>query len=137
MTRSPLIRDLCKQLGAKNVLWAPSDLAVYDCDAYTVQRSRPDAVVFPDSTRQVAAVVKACRKHQVPVVARGAGTSLAGGCVPVGGGVVVMLTRMNRIVEIDLRNRMALVEAGVRNNQLNGAVAADAYHFAPDPSSQG
>ena len=71
------------------------------------------------------------------MVPRGAGTSLAGGCLPVGGGVVVMLTRMNRILEINLRDRMAVVEAGVPNLQLTRALAGTGYHFAPDPSSQG
>jgi glycolate oxidase len=78
-----------------------------------------------------------CNEHGVPVVPRGAGTSLAGGCLPIGGGVVVMLTRMNRILQIDLRNRFAIVEAGVPNIQLSRALAGSGYHFAPDPSSQG
>jgi len=119
------------------VLWSPSELAVYECDGYTIEKARPDAVVFPQSTQQVAEVVRLCNRHEVPVVPRGAGTSLAGGCLPVGGGVVVMLTRMKRILQIDLRNRLAAVEAGVLNLQLTRALAGTGYHFAPDPSSQG
>jgi len=119
------------------VLSSPSDLVVYECDAYTIEKARPDAVVFPHSTQQVAEVVRLCNRHDVPVVPRGAGTSLAGGCLPVGGGVVVMLTRMKRILRIDLRNRLAAVEAGVLNLQLTRALAGTGYHFAPDPSSQG
>jgi glycolate oxidase len=136
MSYSPLVRDLRKCLGAENVLSAPSELAVYDCDGYTIERHRPDVVVFPRSARQVADVVKLAHRHDTRLVPRGAGTSLAGGCVPIGGGVVLMLTRMNRIVEINLRDRLAVVEAGVRNLQLARALDGTGYHFAPDPSSQ-
>jgi len=133
---SPLVSDLRATLGRENVLSAPSELAVYDCDAFTIERHRPCAVVFPRSTQQVVEAVKICRRHDTPMIARGAGTSLAGGCLP-SGGVVVMLTRMNKIVEIDLRNRMAVVEAGVPNLRLTQSLAGTGYHFAPDPSSQG
>jgi glycolate oxidase len=134
---SPLISDLRAKLGRENVLSAPSELAVYDCDAFTIERHRPEAVVLPRTTQQVAEAIKLCGRYGVPVVARGAGTSLAGGCLPLGGGVVVMLSRMNQIVEIDLRNRMAVVEAGVPNLKLTQSLAGTGYHFAPDPSSQG
>ncbi len=167
-----LVSDLRKALGRENVLSAPSELAVYDCDAFTIERGRPEAVVFPRSTEQVAETVRLCGRHGTAVVPRGAGTSLAGGCLPLGisragaskwtggadipvcqagnraadrnvcptdyhGAVVVMLTRMNRILEIDLRNCMAVVEAGVANLRLTTALAGSGYHFAPDPSSQG
>ena len=79
---SPPISDLRKALGRENVLSAPSELAVYDCDALMIERCRPDAVVFPTTTQQVSEVVKLCGRHGASVVARGAGTSLAGGCVP-------------------------------------------------------
>jgi glycolate oxidase len=85
----------------------------------------------------VSQIVRLCNRDGVPIVPRGAGTSLAGGCLPIGGGVVVMLTRLNQVVEIDLRNRLAVVEAGVLNLQLSRALAGSGYHFAPDPSSQG
>ncbi len=132
----PWIRDLRRLLGAENVLSAPSELAVYECDGYTIEKNRPDAVVFPRSTEQVAEVVRLCNRFGLPVVPRGAGTSLAGGCLPRGGGVVVMLTRMKRILQIDLDNRIAVVEAGVPNIELSRALAGTGYHFAPDPSSQ-
>jgi len=133
----PLISELCAVLGRRNVLWAPSELEVYDCDALTVHRRRPAAVVFPQSTEQVAAVLKLCRRHGTAVVARGAGTGLAGGCTPDSGGAVVLaLTRLNKILEIDLRNSLALVEAGVTNLKLTQAVQKAGFHFAPDPSSQ-
>ena len=134
---SSLISDLRATLGRENVLSASSELAVYDCDAFTIERRRPDAVVLPRSTRQVAEVVRLCQRHAAPVIARGAGTSLAGGCLPADGGVVVMLTRMNRVVQLDLRNRMAVVEAGVPNLRLTQSLVGTGYHFAPDPSSQG
>ncbi len=137
MALPPLIADLRRALGPKNVLHAPSEMAVYDCDAFTVERRRPDAVVFPTSTREVAAVVETCQKHRVSIISRGAGTSLAGGCTPVDGGVVVMLTRMNRILDVSLPDRMAVVEAGVPNIQLARRLAGTGYHYAPDPSSQG
>jgi len=132
-----LLAQLRATLGRRHVLSAPSEVAVYDCDALTIERRSPLAVVLPGSTAEVADVVKICRQFETPIVARGAGTSLAGGCVPCPGGVVLSLARMNRVVEIDLRNRMAVVEAGVTNLRLAQALAGTGFHFAPDPSSQG
>ena len=134
---SSLVRDLRSRLGAENVLSAKSDLVVYECDGFTIEKNRPEVVVFPRSTRHVAQVVKLCNQHDVPLVPRGAGTSLAGGCLPVGGGMVMILTRMRQILDVDLRNRFAVVEAGVPNCQLARALAGTGYHFAPDPSSEG
>jgi glycolate oxidase len=136
MPYSPLIKDLRSCLGADAVLTAPSELAVYDCDAFTVERRSPEAVVFPRTVQQVAALVKVARQHRVTIIPRGAGTSLAGGCVPISRAIVLMLTRMNRVIEINLRDRVAVVEPGVANLQLSRALAGSGYHFAPDPSSQ-
>lgn len=133
---TPLVAELRSELGSENVLWAASDLIVYECDGFTIEKNRPDAVVFPHTTKEVAAVVRIAHRHGVPIVPRGAGTSLAGGCLPVGGGVVLMLTRMKRILQVDLRNRVAVLEAGVPNVGLSRALAGTGYHFAPDPSSQ-
>jgi glycolate oxidase len=133
---SPLVADLRSELGSENVLWARSDLVVYECDGFTIEKQRPDAVVFPRSTRQVAEAVKIANRHGAPIVPRGAGTSLAGGCLPIGGGVVILLTRMKRILQIDLDNRLAVLEAGVPNVELGRALAGSGFHFAPDPSSQ-
>lgn len=133
---APLIKTLRSRLGSENVLSAKSDLVVYECDGFTIEKNQPDVVVFPRSTRQVAEVVKLAEESDVPVVPRGAGTSLAGGCLPVGGGVVVMLTRMKRIVEINLRDRFAVLEPGVPNLELTRALAGTGYHYSPDPSSQ-
>ncbi len=137
MPNIELIRRLRAALRPENVLSAPSELIVYDCDAFAVERRMPLAVVFPRAAEEVADVVRICSDHGCPVVARGAGTGLAGGCTPPPGGVVVMLTRMNKILEIRLRDALALVEPGVLNLQLTNALAGTGYHFAPDPSSQG
>jgi glycolate oxidase len=93
--------------------------------------------VFPTSTQQVAEVVKICREFKTPFLPRGAGTSLAGGCLPVGGGVMISLTRMKRILEVNIRDRYALVEPGVVNVWLTRHLGPQGFHFAPDPSSQG
>ena len=111
-------------------------MAVYDCDAYTVERHPPEAVIFPRSTESVVEAVRICRRHGVAMVPRGGGTSKAGGCVAVGRSVVFMLTRMNRILEIDAVNKMTFVEAGVPNIYLTQALKGTGLHFAPDPSSQ-
>jgi len=136
MPHPPLITDLRSALGGENVLSAPSEMVVYDCDAFVLERHPPLAVVFPRSAEHVAAAVKICTEHGVAVVPRGAGTSLAGGCVPIGPSVVVMLTRMNRILEINLRDRMAVVEPGVVNVNIAAALRGAGFHYAPDPSSQ-
>jgi glycolate oxidase len=89
---SPLVARLQQIVGGDAVLTAPSELFVYECDAYTVEKNRPDVVVFPTSTDQVSAIVKLCNELDVPFLPRGSGTSLAGGCLAVGGGVVISLT---------------------------------------------
>src|SRR5207344_2290142 len=93
--------------------------------------------VFPRSVDDVAAIVKICNEHEVPYLPRGAGTSLAGGCLPVGGGLMIVLTRMKAIEEINLRDRFAVAQPGVVNAWLNQARKGTGYHYAPDPSSQG
>ena len=124
-------------VGPGNVLSSPSDLVVYECDGFTIEKNKPDVVVFPNSTQQIVAIVKACGELGVPFVPRGAGTSLAGGCLPVGGGVMIALTRMKRILEVNYRDRYAVVEPGVVNLWLTNHLKPKGYHFAPDPSSQG
>ena len=135
MANEALIRELQRALGEAHVLHLPEDLFGYEYDA-TIERARPDAVVLPGDAEGVAAAVRIANTHQVAVVPRGSGTGLAGGTVPVRGGVVVALTRMNRILELDPRNRLAVVEPGVINLALQDACAAHGLRYAPDPSSQ-
>jgi glycolate oxidase len=138
--RDSLISDLRKILPAEQIVSDPAELFVYESDGFTIAKSRPAAVVFPFTTEQVATIIQTLAKHDVQIVPRGSGTGLAGGCVAFENGVVVSTARMNRILKIDLDNRVAHVEAGVRNTQLSDAVAqlpgGSAYHFSPDPSSQ-
>ena len=95
-----LVDRLQKTLGADRVLTAGSDLMAYECDGFTIEKNSPDVVVFPDTTEHVAQIVSLCNEYDVPFIPRGAGTSLAGGCLPVGGGVMIVLTRMKEILEI-------------------------------------
>jgi glycolate oxidase len=136
-TLPPLIERLRPVVGADAILTAPSDLLVYECDGFTIEKNKPDVVVFPTSTDHVVQIVKICNELEVPFLPRGAGTSLAGGCLPVGGGVVIALTRMKRMLEVNCRDRYALVEPGVVNKWLTEHLKPQPYHFAPDPSSQG
>jgi len=133
----PVAEELRRLLGHENVLAAQADLVVYECDGFVIEKNCPDVVVFPRDTADVAAIVRLCNRHEVPFLPRGAGTSLAGGCLPVGGGVMIVFTRMKRIVEINLRDRYAIVEPGVVNVWLTQALKGTGYHYAPDPSSQG
>src|SRR5262245_15635640 len=123
-------------LPADAVIAEPEQLRVYECDALTGWRALPELVVLPDTAEDVAAVVRLCHQHRVPFVARGAGTGLSGGALPVADGVVVSLARMNRILEIDLEHGRVVVEPGVTNLEITKAVAADGFYYAPDPSSQ-
>ncbi len=132
-----LIEKLRAALDPPRVLTSRSDLHVYECDGFVIAKNSPDVVVFPETTAEVAAVVRLCNEFEVPFLPRGAGTSLAGGCLPVGGGVMIALTRMREILEIDVRNRYAVVQSGVVNIWLTRALRGTGYHFAPDPSSQG
>lgn len=127
------LRGIC---GADGVLAGKDEALVYECDAYTIQKDLPDVVVLPTSTEQVAAVVRLCADRGVPFVGRGAGTGLAGGALALNGGVIISLTRMKRILSIDLRNRRLVVEAGAVNLSLTRAVEKEGYLYAPDPSSQ-
>lgn len=132
-----LVQQLRRVVGADGVLSTHSDLMVYECDGFVIEKNCPDVVVFPRTTQHVAEIVKLANAAGVPIVPRGAGTSLAGGCLPVGGGVMVVLTRMKSIVEINLRDRYAIVEPGVVNVWLTNALKGTGFHYAPDPSSQG
>ncbi|MDA0269404.1 MAG: FAD-binding protein [Chloroflexi bacterium] len=134
-TLQALVSDLRRALGPRHVLDTPEDLIAFEYDA-TIERALPDVAVFPATTEEVAAAVLLARRYGVPVVPRGSGTGLSGGAVPVNGGVMVVLTRMNRIVEIDTLDRVAVVQPGVINLHLQEALAPHGLTWAPDPSSQ-
>jgi glycolate oxidase len=136
-TRARLIQACGTIVGRQSVITAPDELRVYECDALTFyRRSMPDLVVLPASTQQVAAVVRLCHDAGVPVVPRGAGTGLSGGAIPTSGGVMIVLTRMIRVLDLDPVNRTATVEAGCVNLWLTKAVEQFGLFYAPDPASQ-
>jgi glycolate oxidase len=130
-----VIRRLERAVGREGVLWRPEELLAFEYDG-TIEKALPQAVVFPTSAEQVSEVVRIALAAGLPVVPRGAGTGLSGGAVAALGGVVVALTRMKRILEIDAANRLAVVEPGVVNLELSQATAPHGLYYAPDPSSQ-
>lgn len=132
-----LLQRLRDIVGTDRLLDAADELVVYECDGYVIEKKAPDVVVFPANADEVVRIVRECNRFNVPFVARGAGTSLAGGSLPVGGGIMIALTKMNRILEISLRDRYAVVEPGCVNVRLTRALAGSGFHYAPDPSSQG
>ena len=135
MSRDPLIRELRQIVGETYLLIEKEDIIVYEQDGSILQ-AMPEIVVLPGNVEEVSAVVRAARKAGVPIVPRGSGTGLAGGAVPAEGGVLLSLARLNRILEIDLKNRLAIVEPGVINLDLTKSVIKDGFFYAPDPSSQ-
>ncbi len=130
------LKELRTIVGSDAVLTGDSELLVYECDAYTLERHLPGVVVLPRSTGEVAALVRWCAERQLPIIPRGAGTSLSGTVLAVTGGVMIALTRMNRILDLDWTNRRALVEAGCVNAWVTNAVKDRGLFYAPDPSSQ-
>jgi glycolate oxidase len=135
MTRDPLIRELRAIVGDTYLLLEKEDIIVYEQDG-SIFQVLPEIVVVPGSVEQVATVVKAAKRASVPIVPRGSGTGLAGGAVPAEGGIIVSLARLNKILKIDLQNRIAVVEPGVINLDVSKAVAREGFFYAPDPSSQ-
>ena len=135
-TPKPLLDSLREIAGAGHVITKAEELLVYECDAYTLEKRLPTAVVLPGSTDEVQAIVRACAAHNVPIIPRGAGTSLSGTVLAVTGGIMIALTRMNRIVDLDYANRRAFVEAGCVNAWVTNAVKGQGLFYAPDPSSQ-
>ncbi|MFF4987646.1 FAD-linked oxidase C-terminal domain-containing protein [Streptosporangium saharense] len=130
------VRRFQEILGPGSVITDPVRLRTYECDGLTHHRASPGVVVLPETAEQVAAIVRVCARHGVPFVARGAGTGLSGGALPRTDGVLVVTSRMRRILSIDLPNRLAVVEPGVTNLAITEAVREQGYYYAPDPSSQ-
>jgi glycolate oxidase len=135
VAKNTIITELKTVVGSDYVIHKPEDLIVYEYDG-SVDKALPTAVVVPDSVEEVAEIVKIARRHNLPIVARGAGTGLSGGAVAEHGGIVIALTRMTRILEIDVENRIAVVEPGVVNLHLTEHVSRHGLYYAPDPSSQ-
>jgi len=131
-----IFEELRAIVGARGLITSTEELHTYECDALTNFRALPRAVLLPDSTEQVQAIVRVCYRERIPFVARGAGTGLSGGALPVKNGVVISLTRMNRILEVDLPNARVIAEPGVINLDVTGRVQPQEYFYAPDPSSQ-
>ncbi len=137
MTLDPrFIEGLQEIVGPPHVLHHPEDVVGYEQDAFLVARALPDVVVLPASTEEVAAVVRLAAEKGMPVIARGAGTGLNGGSIPIAGGLMVVLARMKRIHAIDPRSRIAVVDPGVVNVDLSAAAAPYGLFYAPDPGSQ-
>ena len=134
--KASLRREMEAVLGPGGVLSDPEELLVYESDGLTLFRALADFVVFPRTAEHVAALVKLANREGIPFVARGAGTGLSGGCLPSEGGLVISLMRMNRVLEVDYENQMAVVEPGVVNLHLSWAVGPQGFYYAPDPSSQ-
>jgi glycolate oxidase subunit GlcD len=133
---APLLARLREIVGDDHCLTRAGELFAYECDGLTLSPKRPLAVVMPTSTEEVAAIVRACHEAGVPFVPRGAGTGLSGGAHAAEGGILIECARMNRILEVDAENRVAVVQPGVVNAELSTAVASLGLFYAPDPSSQ-
>ncbi|HEV8463348.1 MAG TPA: FAD-linked oxidase C-terminal domain-containing protein [Gaiellaceae bacterium] len=132
-----LPRELESRFAAATaVIVEPEQLRTYECDGLTGRRVVPALVALPATTAEVQAVVRICNEAQIPFVARGAGTGLSGGALPVAEGIVISLARMNRVLEIDVEAGQIVVEPGVTNLDVTRAVVADGFYYAPDPSSQ-
>jgi glycolate oxidase len=133
---NPALSELTRIYPPERLLVQPGQLATYESDALTAFRARPLAVVLPESSEEVVQTVAWCARHKVPYVARGSGTSLSGGSLPIEGGLVIGLNRMNRLLRLDPKERLAVVQPGFIN--LNVTRAAEPYglYYAPDPSSQ-
>jgi len=131
-----ILDELRTTVDGRGLISSPEELHTYECDGLTNFRVMPRAVLLPNSTEQVQAIVRICHRERIPFVARGSGTGLSGGALPVENGIVISLARMNRILEVDFPNARVVVEPGVINLDVTGRVAPQEYFYAPDPSSQ-
>lgn len=132
----PIIKEFETIVGKNGVVQRKEELLTYECDGLTSYRQKPAVVVLPRTTQQVAEIVKICARHQIPWVARGAGTGLSGGALPVEDCVLIVTALMNKILKVDLENQRVIVQPGVINNWVTQTVSGAGFYFAPDPSSQ-
>jgi glycolate oxidase len=133
---SRILQEFRDIVGDRGLISSTDELHTYECDGLTNFRVLPLAVLLPSDTQQVQQIVRICHRERVPFVARGSGTGLSGGALPVKNGVVISLARMNRILEVDLQNARMVVEPGVINLDVTGRVQTHQFFYAPDPSSQ-
>src|ERR671920_636283 len=136
MDRGQLIETMQEILGPEGVIHEREELRTYECDGLMNYRVIPDLVVLPESAEQVQQIVKTCYDEGIPFVARGSGTGLSGGALPVESGVLIVLTRLRRILEVDIPNGRVVVEPGVINVWVSQEVADEGYQYVPDPASQ-
>jgi glycolate dehydrogenase FAD-linked subunit len=134
--RNDILKQLKKVAPHATLITDQEGRRTFESDALTAYRCLPLAVVLPDSTEEVSAILRFCHEHHIKVVPRGAGTSLCGGALPLEDAIVLCLTRMTKVLSLDLVNRVARVEAGITNTGITEAVAGDGFFYAPDPSSQ-
>src|SRR5215510_3212128 len=134
--RDEIVRALRAIVPGEGVIAGEREMRPYESDGLTAYRQLPMVVVLPDTTEQVARVLRYCHEHGIKVVPRGAGTSLSGGALPLGDGVLLGMGKFNRIREVDFENRVTVVEPGVTNLAITQAVEHRGFYYAPDPSSQ-
>lgn len=133
---SAIAQDFTAVVGKSRVILRQEELLVYECDGLTSYRQRPAVVVLPRTTEEVAALVKICDRHSVPFIARGSGTGLSGGALPVENSVLIVTTLMKRILKVDYENQCVTVQPGVINTWVTQSVSGAGFYYAPDPSSQ-
>lgn len=134
--REQIIAALRRIVPGEGVIATATELRAYECDALSAYRTVPMAVVLPSTTAQVAAVLKLCNEEKIKVVPRGAGTSLSGGSLPLGDGIVLGMGKFNRVLDVDFQNRCVVAQPGVTNLAITRAVEHEGFYYAPDPSSQ-
>ena len=134
--RAEIAAALRRIVPGEGVIEAPVEMRAYETDGLTAYRQLPLVVVLPETTDQVAQVLRYTHENAIKVVPRGAGTSLSGGALPLADGILLGMARFNRILEIDFENRCAVVQPGVTNLGITRAVEHRGFYYAPDPSSQ-
>jgi len=134
--KADVISDLKKIIKNENVIDHEDQIRPFETDALTAYRQKPFAVVFPENTQEVSKILSYCNQNRIKIVPRGAGTGLSGGALPLADGILMCLTKFNKIIEIDYRNKCVVAQPGVTNLSITKAVEEKDFYYAPDPSSQ-
>jgi glycolate oxidase len=134
--KAKVVAEMIAAIGERGVIFEPEETIAYECDALTAYRCPPLAVCLPATTQEVATILKICSAYGLPVVPRGSGTSLAGGALPTADSIVIGVSRLNKVLEVDYDNRFIKVQSGITNLGVSGKVAEAEFFYAPDPSSQ-